>query len=178
MQEETKQFRPPGFKNMLFREFKDTDADFCYYIRSAAFTQKFQDEIGPVAVNAAVNSYMPVDYIQISKKMKIFIVEDKGEKIGFVSIKKIDDKTVEIPLIYFDLKYIGKGYGSETMRFVEEWIRENWLGVKKIFLDTIIPKYNGGFYNKIGYKELGESKCIFPGKEVSATRFEKKLKQK
>ncbi len=91
---------------------------------------------------------------------------------------RIDDKTVEIPLIYFDLKYIGKGYGSETMRFVEEWIRENWPAVKKIFLDTIIPKYNGGFYNKIGYKELGESKCIFPGKEVSATRFEKKLKQK
>jgi GNAT superfamily N-acetyltransferase len=160
---------------MVFREFKETDAVFCFQIRSAAFTQKFYDEIGPVAVSAGVNSYTPYDYIRISKKMKIFIVEDNYEKIGFVSIKKIDYQTVEIPLIYLDLKFIGKGYGIETMRFIEEWIRENWQGVKKIFLDTIIPKYNSKYYKKIGYREIGESKCVFQDLEVKAIRFEKKL---
>ena len=86
---------------MIFREFNETDAVFCYKIRSAAFIQKFYDEIGSIAVSAGVNSYMPEDYIRLFNKTKIFIVEDNYEKIGFVSLKKIVDNTVEIPLIYF-----------------------------------------------------------------------------
>ncbi|MCD4737570.1 MAG: hypothetical protein K8R53_16130 [Bacteroidales bacterium] len=81
----------------------------------------------------------------------------------------------EIPLIYFDLKFIDKGYGSRAIRFVEEWIRENWPRAKKIIIDTIVPKYNGKFYKKIGYREIGASKCVFQELEVKAIRFEKEL---
>ena len=136
---------------MIFREFKETDAVFCFKIRCAAFIQKFYNEIGPIAVSAGVNSYMPHDYIKISNQMKVFIVEDGDEKIGFISIKKKDDQTIEIPFLYLDLKFIDKGYGTGTMRYGEKWIRENWPGVNKIFLDTIVPKYNGGFYKNFGY---------------------------
>lgn len=160
---------------MVFREFKKSDAVFCFKVRSAAFIRIFYDEIGPDAVSAGVNAYMPEDYIRMSKKAKIFMVEENCEKIGFVSVKKINNKTAEIPLIYFDLKYIGKGYGSEAMRLVEKWIKENWPDVNKIFLNTIIPKYNSRFYRKMGYKKAGESKCVFQDLEVKSVRFEKKL---
>jgi hypothetical protein len=59
------------------------------------------------------------------------------------------------------------------MEYTEEWICKNWKGVKKIFLDTIIPEYNGGFYKKMNYQETDESVCVYSGTEVKARRFEK-----
>jgi hypothetical protein len=43
--------------------------------RCAAFTQIFYEEIGPEAMSAGVNVYMPDDYIKMSSIMEIFILE-------------------------------------------------------------------------------------------------------
>ncbi len=160
---------------MKFREFSNEDAEFCFKTRSAAFIEKFFNELGPEIVTLCVNAYMPQDYINFSNSMKIFIAEDSGEKVGFVTAKRIDTETAEIPLIYFKLNKLGKGYGKRTMEFVEEWIKANWKEVKKIFLDTIIPIYNGDFYRKMNYKETGESVCTFSDQKVRAVRFEKNV---
>jgi GNAT superfamily N-acetyltransferase len=158
---------------MVIREFQGTDADFCFKTRTSAFIINFYDEIGAEAVSLGINSILPADYIRLSTYMKIFIVEDSAERIGFFTIKRIDNDVAEIPLIYFVQNGIGKGFGRKSIEYIEEWICTNWKGVKKIFLDTIIPKYNGGFYRKMNYQETGESVCVFSGKEVKARRFEK-----
>ena len=59
------------------------------------------------------------------------------------------------------------------MRFIENWVIKNWDSVKRIFLDTIIPKYNGGFYERMGYKNIGSSSCNFFNKYIEAIRYEK-----
>ncbi len=59
------------------------------------------------------------------------------------------------------LPYVCKGYVSKTMRFVEDWLRENWWEIKRIFLDTIIPEYNGRFYEKMGTKRLVKVNAYF-----------------
>ena len=128
---------------MIFREFKNEDAEFCFKTRSAAFMEKFYKELRPEVVSLWVSEYMPQDYIDFSKSMKIFIVEDAEEQVGFVTIKRVNKKTAEIPLIYFELNKLGKGYGSRAMEFIEDWVKTNWKEVKKIFLDTIIPMFNG-----------------------------------
>ena len=161
---------------MKFREFRNDDAEFCFKTRSAAFIEKFYNEIGSQIVSLCVNAHMPQDYIEFSKNMKIFILEDLGEKVGFLTIKRIEKEVAEIPLIYFSLNKLGKGYGRISMEYIEEWIKENWKDVNKIFLDTIIPDYNGSFYSKMNYKEIGESVCTFSGQKVRAKRFEKKIK--
>ena len=158
---------------MEFKAFKNEDAEFCFKTRSSAFIQKFYNELGPKVVALCVNAYMPEDYISFSNKMEIFIVEETGEKVGFVTAKRIDRDTAEIPLIYFKLDKLGLGYGKSTMEFIEEWVKTNWKEVKKIFLDTIIPLYNGDFYIKMRYNKVGESTCTFSGNKVKAVRFEK-----
>jgi GNAT superfamily N-acetyltransferase len=164
------------WRNFLeFLEFKKEDAVFCFKVRTTAFIEKFYNELDPSKISASVTSFLPDDFIKMSKQMKFFIIFDNHKKIGFFCIKKINKKTAEIPLIYLDFPYIGKGYGSKAMSFIEDWVRENWINVNKIFLDTIIPRYNGGFYRKVGYKEKGSSKCVFNNIKVHAIRFEKNL---
>jgi len=163
---------------MKIRRFVPEDSTFCFRTRCAAFIQIFYKEIGPKAVSAGINAYMPDDYVKMSATMKIFIVEDNKERKGFFSIKRIDGITAEIPFIYFDLKYHDQGYGSKSIQYIEKWIRSNWLEVEKIFLDTIIPKYNGGFYKKAGFKIAGKSYCSYGDLIIKANRFEKNIKLK
>ena len=161
---------------MKFKAFRNEDAEFCFKTRSAAFIEKFYNELGPEIVKLCVSAYMPQDYINFSKEMKIFIVEETEGKVGFVTIKRIDKETAEIPLIYFKLDKLGLGYGKRSIEFIEDWVKENWKDVKKIFLDTIIPIYNGDFYRKMNYKETGDSVCIFLGERVRSIRFQKCIK--
>jgi len=160
---------------MKFRKFEDEDADFCFKTRSEAFIKKFYDEIGPEAVNAGINAFMPSDYIRMSKEMIILIMEYEFKKIGFISIKRLSKTTAEIPLIYIKLNEICKGFGTKAISYIEDWVRTEWNDVNKIIIDTIIPKYNGNFYKKLGYNEIGKSLCKFPDMTVEATRYEKKL---
>ena len=160
---------------MKFREFRNEDAEFCFKTRSAAFIEKFYGEIGPQIVSLCVNEYMPDDYIDLSKNVKIFILEDSGEKLGFITVKRIEKEIAEIPLIYLILDRLGKGYGRRLIEYIEKWVKNNWQDVNILFVDTIIPNYNSGFYKKMNFTEAGESVCMFSGEKVRARRFEKSI---
>ena len=161
---------------MTIRKFKKSDAEFCFRTRCSAFIQKFYNEIGAEAVTAGVNAFMPDDYIRMSNEMEFFIAEEGTERKGFFMVKRIDRNTAEVPLIYFDLKCLGMGYGSRCIKYIEGWISSNWSEVSRIIIDTIIPKYNGEFYKKMGYGIEGDIVYIFPEKELKAIRFFKRLK--
>ena len=161
---------------MKFREFRNEDAEFCFRTRSSAFIQMFYAEIGAELVTAGVNAFMPADYIRMSNDIEVFIVVERSERKGFFTIKRIYTDTAEIQLIYFNLDCLGKGYGDKSMQYIENWIKVNWIEVDKLILDTIVPKYNGKFYEKMGFQILGKSVCKFYEKEVNAIRYEKYIK--
>lgn len=161
---------------MHFRKFEQADAEFCFKVRNAAFIKLFYDEIGADIVTLCVNAYMPSDYIKMSDEMEIFIAENNNLPVGFLTIKRTDQTHAEIPLIYFDLNHTGKGIGTISIKFIENWIVTNWKEVDILWLDTIIPKYNSGFYKKVGFTESGKSECEFNGLKVPSVRFSKKLK--
>ena len=54
---------------------------------------------------------------------------------------------------------------------------KNWEEVTKLFVDTIIPKYNSGFYEKLGFKPIGDGYCEFLGHKIKALRLAKKIKK-
>ena len=162
---------------MNFREFKHRDKEFCFTTRATAFIKYFYREIGEDNVAYGINAILPDDYIQLSIDTNIFIIEDNGQDIGFITIKRVNKTTAEIPLIYFTPESLGKGYGSRSMNFIETWCKTNWKEVKKIYLDTIIPKYNGGFYERISYRKSGDSSCIFNNIKVPAVRFIKNIQE-
>ncbi len=160
---------------MNIRQFMKKDAEFCFKVRSSAFFQKFYDELCPEVVAAGVNAYMPNDYIRMAEKMEFFIVEDNGLSVGFFTIKRKDATTAEIPLIYIDLNYLGRGIGKACIQFIEGWLSSNWIEVETLIVDTIIPKYNSGFYKRVGFMPTEETTCDFLDLRVKALRFCKNL---
>ena len=163
---------------MKIRLFKPDDATFCFRIRTAAFILKFYEEIGPEAVTAGVNAYTPEDYIEMAKAGPFFIIEENHRRIGFFTIKRNDETTAELPLIYLDLNYLGKGIGSKCVRFMEDWIASNWKEVTTFIVDTIIPEYNGTFYRKMGFVSQGTVTCDLPDMKITALRLSKKMKER
>ncbi|MBU2512747.1 GNAT family N-acetyltransferase [bacterium] len=161
---------------MTIRKFSIEDAEFCHRIRCESFESNFLDEIGEEAVNAGIKAYTPDYFIQMAENNEFFISESSGQSAGFFTFKQVVKTTAELVLIYFDARYHQKGLGRLCCEFIDHWIMENWMEVRTIFVDTIIPKYNGNFYRKMGYQESRQVVCEFPKMAVSATRFEKRLK--
>lgn len=161
--------------NIKVRRFKRDDAEFCFKVRANAFIRKFYDELGPEAVAAGVNAYMPEDYICIAEEVAFFIIEEKNQRIGFFTIKQIDKTTAELHLIYLDMNFLGKGIGAQCVHFMEDWILSNWKEVNTFIVDTIIPEYNGKFYERMGFIPVGEVVCAFPDLTVKALRLQKQL---
>ena len=160
---------------MTFRQFGPGDAEFCFRVRSAAFIIKFYGELSSQEVAAAVNCYMPSDYDKMAEEQKVFLCEENGQRLGFFILKRHDHSTAEMPLLYFDLKHLNKGLGCITMKYAEEWIKTNWKEVTALLVDTVIPKYNGGFYKKMGFTFNGHVSFEFNGLKVKAVRFSKQL---
>ena len=163
---------------MHFREFIASDAEFCFRTRSSAFIQKFHNELTPEDIAACVNTYKPNDYIRMAEEMPHFIVEEDGTSVGFFNLKRKDKFTAALPMIYIDLEYLGRGIGSACISFIENWIVTNWKEVQTLIVDTVIPKYNSGFYKKAGFVPVGESFCDFVGLKIKALRLKKNLKRR
>jgi GNAT superfamily N-acetyltransferase len=160
---------------MNIRKFKPDDAEACFRLRSDAFIQKFNDELSLQDIASAVNAYMPGDYIRMAQEMPFFIVEENGRIYGFFNLKREDLNTAELPLIYVGLDALGKGIGSACIDYIEEWLSSNWKEVTHLIVDTVIPKYNGKFYEKMGFKSICDTYCEFLGHRLKALRLAKKL---
>ena len=162
---------------MKIRPFQPDDAEFCFRVRSNAFIQRFYGELTLEEIAAAVNAYMPNDFILMAYEHPCFIVEEDGKPIGFFNLKRKDSITAEIPLIYLELDRLGGGFGTACIDYMEKWLVENWLEVNTLVVDTVIPKYNSGFYKKVGFKPGKSTYCEFLGKKLNALRLIKKIRE-
>jgi GNAT superfamily N-acetyltransferase len=160
---------------MIFRQFSESDAEFCFKTRSNAFIQKFYGELTPEEIAAGVNAFMPNDYIKMSRKMPAFIVEENDIRLGFFTLKHLENNRAELPLIYVDLDRLGNGIGSACLKYMESWLAVNWPEVNALVVDTVIPLYNSGFYQKAGFVALEEIFCEFSGLKIKALRLTKSL---
>ena len=162
-------------KNIRIRYFEARDAEVCFKIRSAAFIQKFHQELGARATAAGVNAFKPDDYVRMAQTGPFFVAENDGGVIGFFTLAHKDTGVAEIPLIYIDLKQIGKQIGQTLIRYIEQWVTTNWSDVTTLIVETVIPEYNGGFYRKVGFIPAGDAICRFGDMQVQALRLEKNL---
>jgi GNAT superfamily N-acetyltransferase len=157
------------------RPFTPADAPFCHRTRSAAYRELFIAELGADTAEAAANAYRPDDYLRMAQDHECFIVELDESPVGFFTIKQHDPATAEIPLIYLDLDHLHQSLGSTCICFAEDWLRTHWPAVRELFVDTIIPGYNTGFYQKLGFTPSGSVCCEFPGVAIPALRLKKEL---
>ena len=162
-------------RKIKIRRFKSSDAELCFKIRIQAFIKKFYGELSPEEVAAGINAYLPEDYIRMAKNSEFFMVENKYQAIGFFTLKKLSISKAEIPLIYIDLNHLHQGIGTSCIHYIEEWIRNNWKKVRTLIVETIIPRYNGGFYQKIGFTPVNDTVCYLEEMSVKALRLKKSL---
>lgn len=160
---------------MKVRPFQGSDAVFCFRLRSSAFILKFYGELTPQEVCAAVNAYMPEDYIRMARETAFFMVERNGVATGFFNLKRKSKTVTELCLIYVELDHLGEGHGSACIRYIENWLSQNWPEVNTLIVDTIIPKYNSGFYKKVGFAPRESTYCEFLGQKLKALRLVKKI---
>lgn len=163
--------------DIRIRSFLPSDSGYCYQLRKECFLNIFIDEIGETAALAGANAYQPADFILISQKKHCFIIEEEeGNPLGFFILSRVDQPTAEIFLIYLEGAHHGQGVGKHCMDYIDRWVTSQWPDTDTIIVDTVIPGYNGGFYQKMGYRKLTETDCQFPGKTVPAIRFQKRLR--
>ncbi len=162
-------------KRTEIRNFQPSDAEACFRIRSEAFIKLFYSEIGPDGVAAGINAYLPGKYIEMAKSMPIFVAVNDEEQVGFIASRFIENTTIEILFCYIKLDYLRKGIGTKLLRYLEEWIIQNHPEIRRMVVDTAVPRYNQKFYEKAGYLKAGDSKCQYPDRSVTAVRLVKEL---
>jgi hypothetical protein len=106
-------------ESIHIRYFNARDAEICFKIRSAAFIQKFHQELEARVTAAGVNAFLPDDYVRMAQTAPFFVAEDSGGVIGFFTIERKDTRVAEIPLIYIDLNQLGKQIGQCLIEYIE-----------------------------------------------------------
>ena len=147
---------------MKIRKFENKDAEFCFKVRNDAYIRKFTNELNAEEIAACADAYKAEDYIKMAEESEFFLVEEEGMLLGFFNIKRINNTTAEIPLIYISLDHLDRGIGKACFGYIEDWITLHWRGVDLFFLDTIIPENNAGFYERVGFTHTKDTFCAFP----------------
>lgn len=160
------------------RSFHPTDAHVCSSLRADAFKELFIKEIGDNAVAVGIEAYSPENLILLAENNPFFVAETYNEIVGFIGSKIHDKRTIEIMFLYVDLNFLNRGVGSKLLRHFEDYVKIYLPDIDTIVVDTIIPKYNQKFYEKMGYEKVGESFCDYQSAKIRAVRLEKKLSRK
>ena len=160
----------------VIRRFQEEDAEPCFKMRTEAFLKIFYNEIGPNNVAVGINAYMPRDYVRLAETMPTFVASDDRGPVGFITLRFIDQATSEILFVYVQMDLLGQGLGTRLVGYAEQWVQEKHPEIDRIVVDTVIPNYNQGFYEKLGYKRIGESECEYPAGPVKAVRLAKNLR--
>jgi ribosomal protein S18 acetylase RimI-like enzyme len=162
-------------KPVLVRRFKEADADTCFRIRSEAFIVEFQSFLAPEAVAAAVNAYLPADYVAMAARSPFFVATVSGRVVGFLVLRVSDGEEAELFLVYVERASLRRGIGRHLALVADDWLRANRPDVTSLVVDTVIPSYNRGFYERLGYEACGERQYAFPGQQVRALRLRRPL---
>lgn len=121
------------------------------------------------AINLLKKESSPKQIIESLKTRKIFVLTNQGKILGCIYINL---KAGRVGGLYIDYQYLGKGYGSKLMQFIEKFAR-----AKKIKRITLHPtKTAFPFYKKLGYKVIKEDFWEGPGFKTKSKTMEKKLK--
>ncbi len=159
---------------MAIRAFSPSDAGPCLEIRRQAFANVFGDELGADDIRAGLSAYGPSDLIRMSEHGKSFVAQDDGP-IGFCTVQRKDSITVDLVLVYVKLDRLKQGLGAALVEHAEHWVSSHWADVVWFDVETVIPKYNRGFYEHLGFRSMGKTRVQFPGKAVQALHLRRRI---
>jgi GNAT superfamily N-acetyltransferase len=161
---------------ITIRDFRPGDADACFRIRSDGFIQRLSAHLSPRETAGCVNAYMPADLVRMNNTMQTFVALEKGQITGFCTVDFISPLTAEILFLYVTVDRHGRGVGSRLLRHAEDWLREHRPEITDLVLDTVVPVYNGPFYEKMGFSVTHEREIDRGGTKIPAVQMAKNLR--
>jgi GNAT superfamily N-acetyltransferase len=159
----------------MIRRFEPGDAEACFRIRTEAFVKRFYAEMGPDGVAAGINAYLPGDHVRLAETAPAFVAVEEGDVVGFGALRFLDHSTAGIRFLYVRLDRTGRGIGRALVERLEEHVRREHPGIRRIVLNTAVPQYNQAFYERMGYVDGGEGMCQYPEGPVRAVQMVKSL---
>ena len=101
-----------------------------------------------------------VEIAEFTSSGEIAVAQAKGEIIGCVRVRQIDQETGEFGMLSVDDEYQGSGIGRELIRFAEQKCQKEQLG--KMQLELLVPqegdhpakKVLENWYTRIGYQPV------------------------
>ena len=94
---------------------------------------------------------------------EVYVKECDGKLIGIIEVSDFRDNNIayqhyaEIPVIYLDPEYIGKGYGKKLFGYAENVIVKK--GISQIAIWVLNKNISAtNFYKKIGFVNSGTNK--------------------
>lgn len=109
-----------------------------------------------------------------------FIAELNGKAIGALVLSKCRDKDLkdagEVCAMYLLPEYIGKGYGTEMMRFSVSFLAKSGFDIISLWVLEDNSRARK-FYQKCGFISDGAKKELVIGKPLTALRYKTEIRQ-
>ncbi len=103
--------------------------------------------------------------IEMSHSRNIFCFEDKNNIVGYIAFRKKNNDTAWVSSLYIDPQSQGKGIGSELLKAVEIFAKEQ--GCIVVALETHKDAtWALNFYEKNGYKIINDEISSYPYNKI------------
>lgn len=129
-------------------EFLPFHAKECCEIARENWARRLSKIYNQKIVSYFVNQYTPEKFIDSSRKGKIFIAKVYNQVIGFVAVKLLEKKTLEIARLFVRPDYQNQGIGSSLIRYLENKYRD----IERIIVKSAILQETVNFYKKNGFR--------------------------
>lgn len=157
------------------RDYTWGDGIICYDLRRSAFLNVFSKNLSPTEIRAGADAYRANEFADRIGGMETYVATIGGDVAGFCTIRVDTSIRAEILYLYINSGLRGIGVGSQLLQKAERRVLESHPKLTTLYLDTVVPGYNQGFWERMGYRYTGPSTCNYPGGTIPATRLEKIL---
>ena len=144
-------------------------------IRLEAFVREFRDEIGPEGVQAGLTNYTVADLASMAREMGFLVAEEGGAPVGFCVVEVKSETTAEIAMLYVGRHSAGRGVGRQLVSAAEQWVKDRYPWVSFLIAESCTPKYNGGFYEKLGFRKVSDVMLPFPTILLRGVRYGRRV---
>jgi ribosomal protein S18 acetylase RimI-like enzyme len=155
------------------RDYAPGDGEFCHALRQKAFLTTFSEILSRDAVRIGADSYTALQFADRIAAMETCVATIAKKVVGFCAIQLVSQERAELLYLFVDHQYRRGGIGSGLVREVECRVLNAHPDVVLFHLDTVVPQYNQGFWERMGYQSVGPSICNYPNGGIAALRLRK-----
>ena len=139
--------------NIELVPYTDEDYDFVYEVKKNAY-KKYVEECWGAWVEEDQRKYF--EKFIATVKNNTFIIKDGTKKIGFYNGKVLANGNYEVGNICIIPEYHGKGIGTEIVKYVNNYIYENYICDCIVLRPFKRNERTVKFYEKCGFEIVDE----------------------